>query len=87
MKGNTWIEGWFQKCEELEIKPWEWDFKQSYIKEPISENTSPIRLMLEYKIGKLKEVGISNNTGKTGSKADCDKNLFAFIMLYGVQVK
>lgn len=76
MKGNTWIEGWFEKCEELEIKPWEWDFKQSYIKEPISKNTSPIRLMLEYKIGKLKEVGISNNTGKTGSKADCDKEPF-----------
>ena len=35
MKENTWIEGWFEKCEELEIKPWEWDFKQSYIKEPI----------------------------------------------------
>ncbi|MEC1143352.1 MULTISPECIES: hypothetical protein [Bacillus] len=29
MKENTWIEGWFEKCEELEIKPWEWDFKQS----------------------------------------------------------
>ncbi len=29
MKGNTWIEGWFEKCEEVEIKPWEWDFKQS----------------------------------------------------------
>ncbi|WP_342495270.1 hypothetical protein MHH29_11115 [Bacillus sp. FSL K6-0046] len=37
MKGNTWIEGWFEKCEELEIKPWEWDFKQSYIKEPIKQ--------------------------------------------------
>ncbi|WP_273700906.1 hypothetical protein [Bacillus australimaris] len=31
MKNNTWIKGWFEKCEELEIKPWEWDFKQSYI--------------------------------------------------------
>ncbi|MFB8733429.1 hypothetical protein ACEQPO_04355 [Bacillus sp. SL00103] len=21
MKGNTWVEGWFEKCEELKIKP------------------------------------------------------------------
>ncbi|MBG9817839.1 hypothetical protein [Bacillus safensis] len=73
MKKNTWIEGWFEKCEQLKIKPWEWDFKQSYIKEPISENTSPIRLMLEYKMRELKEIGMCNSTGKTGKKADCDK--------------
>ncbi|MCM3028483.1 hypothetical protein M3584_16615 [Bacillus safensis] len=80
MKKNTWIEGWFEKCEELEIKPWEWDFKQSYFKEPISENTSPIRLMLEYKIGKLK------TTVKPGSKADCDKEPFhIYQLLWGTE--
>ncbi|AMM96418.1 hypothetical protein P5485_003330 [Bacillus pumilus] len=77
MKENTWIEGWFEKYEEREIKPWEWDFKQSYIKEPISENTSPIRLMLEYKMWDLKEIGICNSTGKTGKEADCDKEPYS----------
>ncbi|MGM0965635.1 hypothetical protein [Bacillus pumilus] len=72
MKNNTWIKGWFEKCEELEIKPWEWDFKQSYIEEPI-KTTSPIKLMLEYKIGKLKE-------------ADCDKKPFhIYQVLWGTE--
>ncbi|MED1533519.1 MULTISPECIES: hypothetical protein [Bacillus] len=79
MKGNTWIEGWFEKCEELEIKPWEWDFKQSYIKEPIKD-TSSIKIMLEYKMGKLKA------KVKPRSKADCDKEPFhIYQLLWGTE--
>ncbi|MFY0331354.1 MULTISPECIES: hypothetical protein [Bacillus] len=61
MKENTWIEGWFEKCEELEIKPREWDFKQSYIKEPVIP-ASPIKLMLKYKINKLNEIDCDKKT-------------------------
>lgn len=70
MKGNTWIEGWFEKCEELEIKPWEWDFKQSDTEESL-EAASSIRLMLEYKMGQLKET-------------DCDKRPYhVYQLLWG----
>ncbi|MBQ4816960.1 hypothetical protein AB0R75_03005 [Bacillus pumilus] len=81
MKGNTWIEGWFEKCEELKIKPWEWDFKQSYIKEPIPKDKSSIELILDYKSRTLKEIGICNVTKKTGRKADCDKEPFYIYQL------
>ncbi|MFP3811613.1 hypothetical protein [Bacillus sp. SIMBA_005] len=81
MKKNTWIEGWFEKCEELETKPWEWDFKQSYIKEPISKDKSSIELILDYKSRKLKEIGICNVTKKAGRKADCDKEPFYIYQL------
>ncbi|MCM3063797.1 hypothetical protein [Bacillus altitudinis] len=81
MKENTWIEGWFEKCEELEIKPWEWDFKQSYIKEPIPKDKSSIELILDYKSRTLKEIGICNVTKKTGRKADCDKEPFYIYQL------
>lgn len=57
MTNNTWIEDWFKKCEELGLKPWEWNFKQSYADESI-KGTSPIKLMLEYKIGILKNRGV-----------------------------
>ncbi|MFA3776815.1 hypothetical protein V2B35_17700 [Bacillus safensis] len=57
MTNNTWIEDWFKKCEELVLKPWEWNFKQSYADESI-KGTSPIKLMLEYKIGILKNRGV-----------------------------
>ncbi|MCY7501418.1 hypothetical protein [Bacillus pumilus] len=77
MTNNPWIKDWFKKCEELEIKPWEWDFKQSYIKESIKV-TSPIRLILEYKIGKLKEVGSFNTSGKIGRKQIAIKSLLHF---------
>ncbi|MEW4104637.1 hypothetical protein Q0N76_18105 [Bacillus altitudinis] len=81
MKGNTWIEGWFQKCEELEIKPWEWDFKQSYIKEPIPKDKSSIELILDYKSRKLTEIGICNVTKRRGRDADCDKEPFYIYQL------
>ncbi|WP_339206749.1 hypothetical protein NSQ36_03220 [Bacillus sp. FSL W8-1143] len=81
MKENTWIEGWFEKCEGLEIKPWEWDFKQSYIKEPIPKDKSSIELILDYKSRKLKEIGICNVTKKAGRKADCDKEPFYIYQL------
>lgn len=81
MKNNTWIEGWFEKCEELKIKPWEWDFKQSYIKEPIPKDKSHIELLLDYKSRKLKEIGICNVTKKAGRKADCDKEPFYIYQL------
>ncbi|MFP5203290.1 MULTISPECIES: hypothetical protein [Bacillus] len=81
MKNNTWIEGWFEKCEELEIKPWEWDFKQSYIEEPIPKDKSHIELLLDYKSRKLKEIGICNVTKKAGRKADCDKEPFYIYQL------
>ncbi|MFI8623656.1 hypothetical protein ACIGEH_05165 [Bacillus altitudinis] len=81
MKGNTWIEGWFEKCEELEIKPWEWDFKQSYIKEPIPKDKSSIELILDYKSRKLTEIGICNVTKRRGRDADCDKEPFYIYQL------
>ncbi|WP_238409444.1 hypothetical protein [Bacillus safensis] len=81
MKKNTWIEGWFEKCEELKIKPWEWDFKQSYIKEPIPKDKSHIELLLDYKSRKLKEIGICSVTKKAGRKADCDKEPFYIYQL------
>ncbi|MDN4638224.1 hypothetical protein QCD73_17060 [Bacillus sp. PsM16] len=81
MNGNTWIEGWFEKCEELEIKPWEWDFKQSYIKEPIPKDKSSIELILDYKSRTLKEIGICNVTKRRGRDADCDKEPFYIYQL------
>lgn len=81
MKGNTWIEGWFQKCEELKIMPWEWDFKQSYIKEPIPKDKSSIELILDYKSRKLTEIGICNVTKRRGRDADCDKEPFYIYQL------
>ncbi|MEH7674702.1 MULTISPECIES: hypothetical protein [Bacillus] len=81
MKEHTWIIEWFQKCEGLEIKPWEWDFKQSYIKEPIPKDKSSIELILDYKSRKLKEIGICNVTKKAGRKADCDKEPFYIYQL------
>lgn len=84
MKEHTWIIEWFQKCEELEIKPWEWDFKQSYIKEPIPKDKSSIELILDYKSRKLKEIGICNITKKLVAKLTVIKNLFIFINYFGV---
>ncbi|MEH7805303.1 hypothetical protein [Bacillus pumilus] len=81
MKEHTWIIEWFQKCEGLEIKPWEWDFKQNYIKEPIPKDKSSIELILDYKSRKLKEIGICNVTKKAGRKADCDKEPFYIYQL------
>ncbi|MGY8622998.1 hypothetical protein ACN6A9_15545 [Bacillus safensis] len=81
MTNNTWIDDWFKKCEELELKPWEWDFKQSYIKEPIPKDKSHIELLLDYKSRKLKEIGICNVTKKAGRKADCDKEPFYIYQL------
>ncbi|MED1749647.1 hypothetical protein [Bacillus zhangzhouensis] len=85
MESKTRIESWFKQCEKFELKPWEWDFKQSYISKPI-KNISPIRLMLEYKNHQLKDIGISNVTGETGSKADCDKEPFyIYQLLWGTE--
>ncbi|NGZ77495.1 hypothetical protein [Saccharibacillus alkalitolerans] len=76
MDSKAWIEEWFKNCTAFEVKPWEWDFKQSYIESPIPKDRSRIALLLEYKSNQLTEIGISNSTGNTRSKADCDKEAY-----------
>lgn len=70
---ENWVEKWFIECERLKIKPWEWDFKQCYMKDEISVEMSRIALMLTYKNENLTEIGAFNTTKKAGKSADCDK--------------
>ncbi|HAP4779996.1 TPA: hypothetical protein IU004_001410 [Enterococcus faecalis] len=74
MSNRKWIEKWFEECTDLDIKPWNWDFKQCYVEEFLqTKKISNISLMLEYKSGHLNKIGPFNSTGKTGIEADCDK--------------
>ena len=71
---------WLRYCDENNIKPWEWDFKNCYSDDLNKE--SKIRNVLKYKNGELVTPTIFCTTKQVGSNADCDKEAdFLYEML------
>lgn len=70
----------FTYCDENNIKPWLWDFKNCYSNNLTQDN---ITNMLKYKNGELVEITKFNITKKIGRSADCDKEAIYFYKVLG----
>lgn len=73
---------WLRYCDENNIKPWEWDFKNCY-----SDTLTPdsITNFLKYRNGELTDPTIFRVTKLLGTDADCDKEAFYLYKLLGWQ--
>lgn len=73
---------WLKYCDENNIKPWEWDFKNCY-----SDKLTPdsITNFLKYRNDELTDPTIFRATNRIGKSADCDKEAFYLYKLLGWQ--
>ena len=73
---------WLKYCDENNIKPWEWDFKNCY-----SDKLTPdsITNFLKYRNDELTDPTIFRATDRIGKSADCDKEAFYLYKLLGWQ--
>ncbi|HGZ3532826.1 TPA: hypothetical protein ACOKTJ_002083 [Streptococcus pneumoniae] len=73
---------WLRYCDENNIKPWEWDFKNCY-----SDTLTPdsITNFLKYKNGELTDPTTFRVTELLGKGADCDKEAFYLYKCLGWQ--
>lgn len=78
-----WVKKWFKYCNEKNITPWEFDFKQCYSIKELSKKH--IASFLKYKNGDLTDIGDFNVTNTIGKKADCDKEALYIYYLLGWQ--
>lgn len=75
---NTKVIEWLNYCDQNNIKPWLWDFKNCYSSELTADNISNF---LKYKNGELVNPSTFCITKQVGSNADCDKEA---LLLYNV---
>lgn len=85
---RVWVKNWLKYCDNKNIAPWEFDFKQCYLEEDI-EDKSNLWLVLAYKYShSLSEKNtMFNVTNNTGRYADCDKEAFPIYHVLGWQDK
>lgn len=69
-------------CDENNIKPWEWDFKNCYSDKLTSDS---ITNFLKYRNNELTNPTIFRATDRIGESADCDKEAFYLYKLLGWQ--
>ena len=69
-------------CDENNIKPWEWDFKNCYSDKLTSDS---ITNFLKYRNNELTNPTIFRVTDRIGESADCDKEAFYLYKLLGWQ--
>lgn len=80
------VKKWLEYCDDNNIKPWEFDFKQCYIKEKIKKTTNHLRLEIAFKSNLLTETNNEFNvTDEKGGKADCDKEALPMYRILGWQ--
>ncbi|MBT0951787.1 hypothetical protein [Streptococcus infantis] len=73
---------WLKYCDENNIKPWEWDFKNCYSDKLTSDS---ITNFLKYRNNELTNPTIFRVTDRIGESADCDKEAFYLYKLLGWQ--
>ncbi|HFI0644537.1 TPA: hypothetical protein ACGO4K_000307 [Streptococcus suis] len=73
---------WLNYCDENNMKPWLWDFKNCYSTELTSDS---ITNFLKYKNGELVNPTTFCITKKVGSNADCDKEALPLYNVLGWQ--
>lgn len=73
---------WLNYCDENNIKPWLWDFKNCYSTELTSDS---ITNFLKYTNGELVNPTTFCITKKVGSNADCDKEALPLYNVLGWQ--
>lgn len=73
---------WLRYCDENNIKPWEWDFKNCYSDKLTSDG---ITNFLKYRNDELTDPTIFRATDRIGESADCDKEAFYLYKLLGWQ--
>lgn len=73
---------WLKHCDENNIKPWEWDFKNCYSDKLTSDS---ITNFLKYRNNELTNPTIFRATDRIGESADCDKEAFYLYKLLGWQ--
>lgn len=73
---------WLKYCDENNIKPWEWDFKNCYSDKLTSDS---ITNFLKYRNNELTDPTIFRATDRIGESADCDKEAFYLYKLLGWQ--
>ena len=73
---------WLRYCDENNIKPWEWDFKNCYSDKLTSDS---ITNFLKYRNDELTDPTIFRATDRIGESADCDKEAFYLYKLLGWQ--
>lgn len=73
---KKYILDWLNYCQKLGVKPWEYDFKQSYQKESLQKEDG-LRKILEYKNFQMNERGYKldpeDRIYRKGEHADADK--------------
>ncbi|WP_010651669.1 hypothetical protein [Oceanobacillus massiliensis] len=85
-RAENWVRNWLKYCDNKNIAPWEFDFKQCYLEDDI-EDKSNLWLELAYKYTNLlSEKNTNFNVTKnTGANADCDKEAFYIYHVLGWQ--
>lgn len=73
---------WLRYCDENNIKPWEWDFKNCYSNDLTKNNLHNILKYKSYNLTDRTEFCI---TGKSGRYADCDKEALHLYQILGWQ--
>ena len=73
---------WLKYCDENNIKPQEWDFKNCYSDKLTSDS---ITNFLKYRNNELTNPTIFRATDRIGESADCDKEAFYLYKLLGWQ--
>lgn len=73
---------WLKYCDESNIKPWEWDFKNCYSNDLTKNNLHNILKYKSYNLTDRTEFCI---TGKSGRNADCDKEALHLYQILGWQ--
>lgn len=79
---NTKVIEWLNYCDQNNIKPWLWDFKNCYSSELTADNISNF---LKYKNGELVNPSTFCITKQVGSNADCDKEVLPLYNVLGWQ--
>lgn len=79
---NTKVIEWLNYCDQNDIKPWLWDFKNCYSSELTADNISNF---LKYKNGELVNPSTFCITKQVGSNADCDKEALPLYNVLGWQ--
>ena len=79
---NTKVIEWLNYCDQNNIKPWLWDFKNCYSSELTVDNISNF---LKYKNGELVNPSTFCITKQVGSNADCDKEALPLYNVLGWQ--
>ncbi|MGX7012969.1 hypothetical protein [Vagococcus silagei] len=71
---EAWVKNWLLYCDEKNIVPWEFDFKQCYLKNDIQASDSSLMLELDYLSNHLSERNKKLHPfAKENDKPHCDR--------------